>query len=110
MLSGDIPPNQTIYIKNLNEKVKKEGDSLLAFHLILLYSFRKCVFFCSLSRNLSIIEVIFGTFYLYHFAFGFPGKRGGLFGKVGFVFMTAFNISYDAYSNDSRRLTISVEI
>ncbi|XP_074333061.1 protein DETOXIFICATION 44, chloroplastic-like isoform X1 [Apium graveolens] len=25
MLTGDIPPNQTIYIKNLNEKVKKEG-------------------------------------------------------------------------------------
>ncbi|XP_038713193.1 U2 small nuclear ribonucleoprotein B'' 2-like [Tripterygium wilfordii] len=24
MLSGDIPPNQTIYVKNLNEKVKKE--------------------------------------------------------------------------------------
>ncbi|THU54714.1 hypothetical protein C4D60_Mb10t28050 [Musa balbisiana] len=24
MLSGDIPPNQTIYINNLNEKVKKE--------------------------------------------------------------------------------------
>ncbi|KAL3517994.1 hypothetical protein ACH5RR_020583 [Cinchona calisaya] len=24
MLSGDTPPNQTIYIKNLNEKVKKE--------------------------------------------------------------------------------------
>ncbi|XP_074267809.1 U2 small nuclear ribonucleoprotein B'' 2-like [Silene latifolia] len=24
MMSGDIPPNQTIYIKNLNEKVKKE--------------------------------------------------------------------------------------
>ncbi|GAB4860224.1 U2 small nuclear ribonucleoprotein B'' [Ancistrocladus abbreviatus] len=24
ILSGDIPPNQTIYIKNLNEKVKKE--------------------------------------------------------------------------------------
>ncbi|XP_072974662.1 U2 small nuclear ribonucleoprotein B'' [Typha angustifolia] len=24
MLSGDIPPNQTIYIKNINEKVKKE--------------------------------------------------------------------------------------
>ncbi|OIT01936.1 PREDICTED: U2 small nuclear ribonucleoprotein B'' [Nicotiana attenuata] len=24
MLTGDIPPNQTIYIKNLNEKVKKE--------------------------------------------------------------------------------------
>ncbi|KAL5709820.1 U2 small nuclear ribonucleoprotein B'' [Ranunculus cassubicifolius] len=24
MLSGDVPPNQTIYIKNLNEKVKKE--------------------------------------------------------------------------------------
>ncbi|MQL69136.1 hypothetical protein Taro_001388 [Colocasia esculenta] len=24
MLSGDIPPNKTIYIKNLNEKVKKE--------------------------------------------------------------------------------------
>ncbi|KAG1338999.1 putative U2 small nuclear ribonucleoprotein B'' [Cocos nucifera] len=24
MLSGDIPPNQTIYIKNLDEKVKKE--------------------------------------------------------------------------------------
>jgi hypothetical protein len=26
MLTGDIPPNQTIYIKNLNEKVKKEGN------------------------------------------------------------------------------------
>ncbi|KAB5524581.1 hypothetical protein DKX38_022330 [Salix brachista] len=25
MLTGDIPPNQTIYIKNLNEKYKKEG-------------------------------------------------------------------------------------
>ncbi|KAL5580611.1 hypothetical protein UlMin_013053 [Ulmus minor] len=24
MLSGDIPPNQTIYVKNLNEKIKKE--------------------------------------------------------------------------------------
>ncbi|XP_042469092.1 U2 small nuclear ribonucleoprotein B''-like isoform X2 [Zingiber officinale] len=24
MLSGDIPPNQTVYINNLNEKVKKE--------------------------------------------------------------------------------------
>lgn len=24
MLTGDIPPNQTVYIKNLNEKVKKE--------------------------------------------------------------------------------------
>uniref|UniRef100_A0A2P2JI97 RRM domain-containing protein n=1 Tax=Rhizophora mucronata TaxID=61149 RepID=A0A2P2JI97_RHIMU len=24
MLTGDIPPNQTIYIKNLNEKIKKE--------------------------------------------------------------------------------------
>ncbi|XP_024020217.1 U2 small nuclear ribonucleoprotein B'' 2 isoform X1 [Morus notabilis] len=24
MLSGDTPPNQTIYIKNLNEKIKKE--------------------------------------------------------------------------------------
>ncbi|KAG5567067.1 hypothetical protein RHGRI_002588 [Rhododendron griersonianum] len=24
MLSGDTPPNQTIYVKNLNEKVKKE--------------------------------------------------------------------------------------
>ncbi|XP_043724145.1 U2 small nuclear ribonucleoprotein B''-like [Telopea speciosissima] len=24
MLSGDIPPNQTIYIKNLNEKIKKD--------------------------------------------------------------------------------------
>lgn len=24
MLSGDIPPNQTIYLKNLNEKVKKD--------------------------------------------------------------------------------------
>lgn len=26
MITGDIPPNQTIYIKNLNEKVKKEGN------------------------------------------------------------------------------------
>ncbi|XP_050369741.1 U2 small nuclear ribonucleoprotein B'' 2-like isoform X2 [Argentina anserina] len=24
MLSGDIPPNQTVYIKNLNEKIKKQ--------------------------------------------------------------------------------------
>ncbi|ESR45207.1 U2 small nuclear ribonucleoprotein B'' 2 [Citrus sinensis] len=24
MITGDIPPNQTIYIKNLNEKIKKE--------------------------------------------------------------------------------------
>ncbi|KAJ8768631.1 hypothetical protein K2173_023535 [Erythroxylum novogranatense] len=24
MLTGDIPPNQTIYIKNINEKIKKE--------------------------------------------------------------------------------------
>lgn len=24
MLTGDIPPNQTIYVKNLNEKIKKE--------------------------------------------------------------------------------------
>ncbi|KAG8063730.1 hypothetical protein GUJ93_ZPchr0003g17675 [Zizania palustris] len=24
MLSGDIPPNQTVYLRNLNEKVKKE--------------------------------------------------------------------------------------
>ncbi|KAF9622964.1 hypothetical protein IFM89_035679 [Coptis chinensis] len=24
MLSGDVPPNQTIYIKNLNEKVEKD--------------------------------------------------------------------------------------
>ncbi|XP_074343007.1 uncharacterized protein LOC141680782 [Apium graveolens] len=29
-LTGDIPPNQTIYIKNLNEKVKKEERSSLA--------------------------------------------------------------------------------
>jgi hypothetical protein len=26
MLSGDIPPNQTIYLRNLNEKLKKEGN------------------------------------------------------------------------------------
>jgi U2 small nuclear ribonucleoprotein B'' len=25
MLSGDVPPNQTIYLRNLNEKIKKEG-------------------------------------------------------------------------------------
>lgn len=25
MLSGDVPPNQTVYFRNLNEKVKKEG-------------------------------------------------------------------------------------
>ncbi|KAF9612480.1 hypothetical protein IFM89_000228 [Coptis chinensis] len=24
MLAGDVPPNQTIYIKNLNEKIKKD--------------------------------------------------------------------------------------
>lgn len=32
MLSGDIPPNQTIYLNNLNEKVKKEGSSLTRLH------------------------------------------------------------------------------
>jgi hypothetical protein len=32
MLSGDIPPNQTIYLNNLNEKVKKEGTSLIRLH------------------------------------------------------------------------------
>ncbi|KAM3313839.1 hypothetical protein ACQJBY_033005 [Aegilops geniculata] len=25
MLSGDVPPNQTVYFRNLNEKVKKEA-------------------------------------------------------------------------------------
>ena len=33
MLSGDIPPSQTIYIKNLNEKVKKEGNPLKSLSL-----------------------------------------------------------------------------
>jgi hypothetical protein len=32
MLSGDIPPNQTIYVNNLNEKVKKEGAALPGLH------------------------------------------------------------------------------
>jgi hypothetical protein len=32
MLSGDIPPNQTIYLNNLNEKVKKEGTALVRLH------------------------------------------------------------------------------
>jgi len=26
MMQADTPPNQTIYINNLNEKVKKEGE------------------------------------------------------------------------------------
>jgi hypothetical protein len=25
MMQADVPPNQTIYINNLNEKIKKEG-------------------------------------------------------------------------------------
>jgi U2 small nuclear ribonucleoprotein B'' len=29
MLSGDVPPNQTIYLRNLNEKIKKEGTNLV---------------------------------------------------------------------------------
>jgi hypothetical protein len=29
MLSGDVPPNQTIYIRNLEEKIKKEGTASL---------------------------------------------------------------------------------
>ena len=28
MLSGDVPPNQTLYLRNLNEKIKKEGTTL----------------------------------------------------------------------------------
>ena len=32
MLSADIPPNQTIYLNNLNEKVKKEGTALIRLH------------------------------------------------------------------------------
>lgn len=28
-MTTDIKPNQTIYIKNLNEKIKKEGMSLM---------------------------------------------------------------------------------
>lgn len=31
MLSGDIPPNQTIYLRNLNEKLKKEGNHTSPF-------------------------------------------------------------------------------
>jgi hypothetical protein len=38
MLSGDIPPNQTIYLNNLNEKVKKEGTALIGFHTPTLHS------------------------------------------------------------------------
>jgi hypothetical protein len=25
---GDVPPNQTVYVNNLNEKLKKEGESV----------------------------------------------------------------------------------
>jgi U2 small nuclear ribonucleoprotein B'' len=35
MLTGDIPPNQTIYVKNLNEKVKKEGILYLLYFNVL---------------------------------------------------------------------------
>ena len=36
----DIPPNQTIYVNNLNEKTKKEGMFVI-FHSIVLASTRR---------------------------------------------------------------------
>jgi hypothetical protein len=36
MMQADTPPNQTIYINNLNEKVKKEGALLIPQHFLLL--------------------------------------------------------------------------
>ena len=42
MLTGDIPPNQTIYIKNLNEKIKKEGTTIR----LNLFYFSQILFGC----------------------------------------------------------------
>jgi hypothetical protein len=37
MTSGDIKPNNTIYINNLNEKIKKDGKSSIVFNFIIYY-------------------------------------------------------------------------
>jgi hypothetical protein len=34
MMQADAPPNQTIYINNLNEKVKKEGALFIPPHFL----------------------------------------------------------------------------
>ncbi|PON69070.1 U1 small nuclear ribonucleoprotein A/U2 small nuclear ribonucleoprotein B'' [Parasponia andersonii] len=46
MLSGDIPPNQTIYIKNVNEKIKKEEPKRSLY-----------VFFSQYGRILDVVAL-----------------------------------------------------
>ncbi|KAL5974716.1 sensitivity to red-light reduced protein [Asimina triloba] len=45
MLSGDVLPNQTIYIKNLNEKVKKDVSSLVNISFFNWHHFKLGLFF-----------------------------------------------------------------
>lgn len=44
MLSGDIPPSQTIYLKNLNEKIKKEGTIIIIITCFHFHGFSHSLF------------------------------------------------------------------
>lgn len=60
MLSGDIPPNQTIYVKNLNEKVKKDGKFLSHhFHFHALFCFSTSILPLLLFSSLVVIFEFF---------------------------------------------------
>ncbi len=53
----DYPPNQTLYINNLNEKVKKDGREMMLFIRVLKY-----FYFCAeLKKNLYAIFIQFGA-------------------------------------------------
>lgn len=57
MSTVDIKPNNTIYINNLNEKVKKEGGSMCAARGLLFMQ----TFLSELKRSLHAIFSQFGT-------------------------------------------------
>lgn len=52
MLTTDIPPNQTIYIRNVNEKIKKEGP----FRLFLGYLAKLGFVLCHLDFQLASVS------------------------------------------------------
>ena len=54
----EIPPNQTLYINNLNEKVKKEGDTLSKIRYLPLSGFYSLV--SELKKSLYAIFSQFG--------------------------------------------------
>ena len=59
----ETPPNQTLYINNLNEKVKKEGISLSAHFiyrllLLLLFSELKKSLYAIFSQFGSILDIV----------------------------------------------------